>query len=87
MAKLDTFTSGNSTVQLPTIDQRALQNDAVLAPGETLIFSGYEQESASRSNSGVGDANFFGLGGSAKGEKRKIKMVVMVRPTIIPWGT
>ena len=87
LAKLDTFTSGTSTVQLPTIDQRAIQNDTVLAPGETLIFSGYEQETANRSNSGVGDANFFGLGGTAKAKNIKIKMVVMVRPTIIPWGT
>lgn len=86
LTNLESFNSGNSTVQLPTIDQRAIQNDSVLAPGETLVLSGYEQESSSRSNSGTGRAGFLGLGGSAKGSKRKIKMVVMVRPAIIPLG-
>lgn len=84
LTSLDSFDSGSSTVQLPTIDQRAIQNDTVLAPGETLILSGYEQESSSRSNSGAGRAGFFGLGGTAKGSKRKIKMVVLVRPALIP---
>jgi len=84
LTSLDSFESGTSTVQLPTIDQRAIQNDTVLAPGETLILSGYEQESSSRSNSGAGRAGFFGLGGTAKGSKRKIKMVVLVRPALIP---
>lgn len=83
LTNLESFQSGTSTVQLPTIDQRAIQNDTVLAPGETLVLSGYEQESASRSNTGTGRATFFGLGGSVKGSKRKIKMVVMVRPAII----
>jgi len=86
LTSLESFDSGNSTVQLPTIDQRAIQNDSVLSPGETLVLSGYEQESSSRSNSGTGRAGFLGLGGSAKGSKRKIKMVVMVRPAIIPLG-
>ncbi|MBD1204834.1 MAG: secretion protein, partial [Rhodobacteraceae bacterium] len=74
------------TVQLPTIDQRAIQNDSVLTPGETLVLSGYEQEVATRSNSGTGAARFLGLGGSAKGSTRKIRMIVLVRPTIMPVG-
>ena len=86
LTELASFDSGDSTVQLPTIDQRAIQNDSVLSAGETLVLSGYEQESSSRSNNGTGVAGFLGLGGSAKGSKRKIKMVVMVRPAIIPAG-
>lgn len=86
LTSLDTFDSGSSTVQLPTIDQRAIQNEAVLSPGETLVLSGYEQESASRSNQGAGSSRFLGLGGSANGSKRKIRMVVLVRPAIIPAG-
>ena len=86
LTELASFDSGDSTVQLPTIDQRAIKNDSVLSAGETLVLSGYEQESSSRSNNGTGVAGFLGLGGSAKGSKRKIKMVVMVRPAIIPAG-
>ena len=86
LTSLDTFNSGTSTVQLPTIDQRALQNDSVLSPGETLVLSGYEQEVSSRSNSGTGAARFLGLGGSAKGSTRKIRMIVLVRPSLMPVG-
>ncbi len=84
LVKLETFTTGNETVQLPTVDQRVIQNDSVLAPGETLVLSGYEQESATRANKGTGLARFIGLGGSAKGKTRKIRMVVLVRPAILP---
>jgi hypothetical protein len=50
------------------------------------VLSGYEQEVATRSNSGTGAARFLGLGGSAKGSTRKIRMIVLVRPTIMPVG-
>ena len=84
LAQLDSFSSGSSTVQLPTLDQRAIQNDSVLAPGEVLVLSGYEQTRATRSNQGTGLARFLGFGGSAKGGTRKIRMVVLVRPAILP---
>lgn len=84
LTRLDSFTSGTSTVQLPVVDQRALQNDSVLSPGETLILSGYEQEVSSRSQTGAGFAKFIGLGGENNGAVRKIRMVVFVRPTLIP---
>ncbi len=83
LTTLDSFTSGNSTVQLPVVDQRALQNDSVLTPGETLILSGYEQEVSSRAQSGTGIAKFIGLGGSNTGKVRKIRMIVFVRPSLI----
>ncbi len=81
---VDLKDSDAGTVKLPTVDQRAIQNDSVLAPGETLVLSGYEQESATRANKGTGLARFIGLGGSAKGKTRKIRMVVLVRPAILP---
>lgn len=83
LAALETFGTGEAQVQLPTLDQRALQNDVVLRPGETLILSGYEQESARRSNRGTGAANFLALGGEATGETRKIRMIVVVRPSLL----
>ncbi|WP_299083319.1 secretion protein [uncultured Ruegeria sp.] len=84
LTELESFESGSSTVQLPRVNERALQNDSVLAPGETLVLSGYEQDRASRSNTGAGKARFLGLGGRTKGNVGKVRMVVMVRPAIIP---
>jgi len=84
LTELESFESGGSTVQLPKVDQRMILNDNVLAPGETLVFSGYEQDKATRSNTGVGRARFLGLGGRTRGGVDKIRMVVLVRPAIIP---
>lgn len=84
LIKLETFGGSGGTVQLPTVDQRAIQNDSVLAPGEVLVLSGYEQERATRSNEGTGLARFLGFGGRAQGGTRKIRMVVLVRPAILP---
>ncbi len=77
---LDEFTSSNSTVQLPSVDERALQNDAILSPGETLVLAGYEQEYATRA---VRRNNLF-LGGGNDAEIRKVRMIVLVRPAILP---
>lgn len=77
---LDEFTSSGSTVQLPQVDERALQSDVVLTPGETLILSGYEAEYASRSSR----RNNIFMGGNNDGEVRKVRMIVMVRPSIMP---
>ncbi len=83
LVRLDEFGSGTNTVQLPVLDTRTIQNDSVVSPGETLVFSGYEQDIASRSQSGFGAANFFGLGGKNQGTVSRVRMVLMVRPTLI----
>lgn len=71
------------TVQAPTIDNREIRNQAVLSPGETLVLSGYEQDIAVRGDSGAGWFRRIGLGGKAEASRRKVRMVVMVRPSIL----
>ncbi|MCY4141203.1 MAG: secretion protein [Rhodobacteraceae bacterium] len=76
---LDTFGS----IQLPKTDHRAVEYTVVLAPGETLVVGGYEQETVRKEQSGTGWANFLGLGGSAKASRARTSMVVLIRPTVI----
>jgi hypothetical protein len=83
LTSLDQFGEGNNAVQLPVVDTRTIQNDSVVSPGETLVFSGYEQEVSTRSQTGTGVANFFGLGGSSSGEVSRVRMILMVRPALI----
>jgi hypothetical protein len=78
LTALQSFNAGSSTVQLPTVDQRAIHNDSVLRPGETLILSGYEQDTASRTKTRA----FPGVGNNTSATK--MRMIVIVRPTIIP---
>ena len=74
------------TIQLPAVDSRTIRNETVLAAGETLVLSGYEQDVAVRADSGVGILRSLGLGGNSEATRRKIRMVVLVRPTLIPSG-
>ena len=89
LVELTSFGGPESQVQLPVVDQRALQNDSTLRPGETLILSGYEREvSRSTFSGGVGDAtgseaDVRGLGIQNSGGVSKVRMVVFVHPTIV----
>ena len=73
-------------LKLPEIDNRAIRNETVLAPGETLVLSGYEQDVVVRADRGVGFLHRFGIGGGTETSRRRVRMVIMVRPTLIPAG-
>ncbi len=67
-------------VQLPRVDHRTLANDVVMAPGETLVLSGYEQGTADlRDNSGL-------LSKALDASIDRVTLVLMVRPTLLPHG-
>ncbi|MCY4306136.1 MAG: hypothetical protein OXC62_15380 [Aestuariivita sp.] len=71
------------TIQAPTIDNRQITNETVLSPGETLVLAGYEQDIAEQGDSGAGFFRRIGLGGKTEAKRRKVRMVLMVRPTLI----
>ena len=81
---LTRFDAGTSSVQLPTVDNRAIRNETVLAPGEVLILSGYEQDASTSGARGLGPFKRIGLGGKREAQVRKVRMVVLVRPSLIP---
>lgn len=83
LVRLDTFGEGGDAVQLPVLDTRTLQNDSVVSPGETLVFSGYEQDIATRAQTGTGSAGFFGFGGRSAAGINRVRMILLVRPTLI----
>ena len=72
------------TIQAPTVDNREIRNQTVLSPGETLVLSGYEQDVAVRGDSGIGFLRRIGLGGKNEAARRKVRMILLVRPTLIP---
>ena len=83
--KIEEVADGNK-IGLPNYDRRAIQNQSILSPGEVLVLSGYEQNLSSTSQSGVGLFKAIGLGGKVNALNRKVRMVVLVRPTLIPQG-
>ena len=76
--------AGEAIIGAPELDQRTIQNQSILSPGETLVLSGYEQNLSSRGRSGIGPFKAIGLGGKTSAQTRKVRMVVLVRPSIIP---
>ena len=76
--------AGGNKIGLPNYDRRAIQNQSILSPGEVLVLSGYEQNLSSTSRTGIGFFKAIGLGGKVEARTRKVRMVVLVRPTLIP---
>ncbi|MYG28122.1 MAG: secretion protein [Boseongicola sp. SB0677_bin_26] len=72
------------TIQAPTVDNREIRNETVLSPGETLVISGYEQDMSLTGESGLGILRRLGLGGKREAARRKVRLILLVRPTLIP---
>lgn len=83
--KIDTFTSGSSTVQTPTRLVRNALHRASIRSGQTLVLTGYQGVSANIDNKGVGGAtSMFSplLGGSQNSSNSRVQLVIMVTPYV-----
>ena len=78
LASLDTFTSGDNTVQLPNTDSRAISSDVILSPGQALVLSGLEGSYTTRNRR----SNLL-LGGSNETTLEDVRVIVIVRPSIL----
>jgi type II secretory pathway component GspD/PulD (secretin) len=84
----DVYTTpdGKNSVQLPNINSRNFVQQAYIPNGSTLVLAGYEQQQNSGTKSGVGDANFMGLGGQQIGKKERDIIVILLTPIVLPAG-
>jgi type II secretory pathway component GspD/PulD (secretin) len=80
---IDTFSSNNSSVQLPRVDGRQFQSDVTLAPGETLLLAGYEQDVSRSQKSGPFSPKAWIAGGNSNAQTTNVRMILMVRPSIL----
>lgn len=84
LRKFDEFTAGeDQVVQLPDVDARSFTQQAIMRSGDVMIVSGFQQENAAVSKSGVGDPNFPLLGGSNSASVEKTMVVVLITPKIL----
>ena len=75
------------TIHLPETETRVVHKSVVLAPGETLVLAGYEKETAARDDRGTGRPAFFWLGGGRAGAVTRTRLIVLIRPTLLPPAT
>jgi type IVB pilus formation R64 PilN family outer membrane protein len=75
---LQTFSSSGTTIQLPNLATQAFQQRVVVRSGQTLVISGFEQSGSTDSRQGVGDPNFFGLGGGRSASTSRTALVIVM---------
>lgn len=79
-----TFTSNDSSVQTPDYDTKNVAPKVQLKSGQTLVITGFDEDSENAKKSGVGSAGFFGLGGGRTRSTTHSAMVVLVTPIVLP---
>lgn len=80
------FTTGSGdyqqTVQIPNTTQDSISQTVSLMSGQTLVLSGLKQSTASTSNSGLGNASNYLMGGKKNASAGEKYLVITVTPFI-----
>lgn len=79
---LRTVESGGSTIEIPQLDTKILSHKVQLQSGETLVLSGFEQNSNNNDKSGIGSPGFWALGGGVSRKDSRVVLVVMITPIV-----
>lgn len=87
LLSLQTFTSGTGTgqssVELPTMQLARFEQSVTLKPGETLVLTGMRQQSASSTNNGIGVPQNFLLGGGLDAAHSQTVLAVVITARIL----
>lgn len=78
------FESNESKIQTTDYDTKNVAPKVRLRSGETLVLTGFDENSENADKSGVGSASFFGLGGGRKRSTTRTSLVVLVTPIVLP---
>lgn len=82
LTDLKEISSGENRIQLPEIDNRIFSQSVRLRSGQTLVLSGFDQAVTDSDKAGVGDPNFWLLGGKGSRQMRRDVIVVLITPVI-----
>jgi type IVB pilus formation R64 PilN family outer membrane protein len=83
LLSLNTFTSGDSTIQVPQTENRKFLQRVRINSGETLVVAGFENSDMTTQSRGVGNAANRWLGGGSAGSSTRNAIVVLIQPIII----
>lgn len=83
LTRINTVTSGGSSIQTPDIDTRNFLQRVIMNTGDTLVVTGFEQFAMNSDTQGVGDAENLALGGKLTGTKSKSVLVVLIQPVLV----
>lgn len=80
--RMMTISSGGSSIQTPEIQTRNFLQRVAVRSGETLVLSGFEQDTNSATTSGTGNAQSVIAGGSVAGLRKRDVIVVLITPIV-----
>ncbi len=72
-----------SSVQLPNLIQRNTMQKTTMRSGDTYVITGFDSDTNSITNSGVGGTKNWLLGGGVTANKNRTKLVILVTPRIV----
>lgn len=79
---METYSSGENSIQLPQVASREFQQQAWLNSGETLVLAGFEQIDAGLDTASPFDKAVWALGGNSSASKSREMVVVAIRPVV-----
>lgn len=80
---IQTISSGGSSIQVPTVDSSTFQQSVKLAPGQTLLLTGFSQKGGSTTHNGVGSPYLPLLGGGANASTSKQMIAIVITARIL----
>jgi type IVB pilus formation R64 PilN family outer membrane protein len=83
LVKLTTIKSVSESIQVPSVDSSTFQQTASLKPGQTLLLTGYSQNSGNTAHNGVGSPYFPLLGGGANASTTKHMVAIVITARIL----
>lgn len=81
--RLDSAGSGGQQIQVPDVGATGTAQKVALASGQTVILTGLQNAENRIENSGVGEAEFFGLGGRRTGRTGRSRLVIVLQPHVL----
>lgn len=79
---METVTYAGGVQQLPQIAETAMEQQAVLKNGQTLVLSGFERDRTEINDSGY-NLRVSGVGGEVAHDKERVSTVVLITPRLI----
>lgn len=83
LVSMTTVSSGDSTIQLPTVAASNGIQNAMLQSGQALMLMGYVSNTASDARQGTGLASNLLLGGTRAASTEKKRVIITIEPVII----
>lgn len=77
------YSSGGSSIQLPTVGNRSFMQKTSIRTGDTFVVTGFDSDLNSITQDGVGGSSFWWLGGGVSANKKRTRLVILLTPRVV----